>query len=355
MCFFAKAQIVINPHPVSGFQISSNDILNFDVINSVIGADEKGVNVKFRITVKYSEIGGGAILEMTSSNHLIKPGVSNFNISNVNIVSKKFLNPEIANYEIKANSFPVGEYTYCIDVLCQDNVKQCEKHFIQEQSSTQCSEFTIRPMTPLLLSLPADEDVLKIKRPNFSWIPPMPLGSDPDISYEMTLVHLNKDQRGEDGIRRNRPIFKRDGIKSTNLTFPTTLEDLEAGEHYAWQVKARLGNIVAGTSEVWEFEIEEERSFINAVNINKNVLGVHSCNETLTIQYTSDNEGILDFEVYNSKGDRITPYEDFKIKRGDNIIILPNYLLEYNNGEVLKLVVKDPKNRTYKVEFTFID
>ncbi|PCJ65167.1 MAG: hypothetical protein COA58_09900 [Bacteroidetes bacterium] len=290
-CYTAKSQVIINPHPVSGFQISSNDILNFDVINSVIGANESGVVAKFRIQVKSDEVGGRTILEMMTSNHHLKPGVTNFNMSNVNVISKKFLSPEIANYESKANSFPTGSYVYCISVICQDKVEQCEKHFIQEQPSTQCGEFTIRPITPLLLSLPIDEDVLKIKRPNFNWIPPMPLGNDPDISYEMTLVHLNKDQRGEDGIRRNRPIFQRDGIRAINLIFPTTLEDLEAGEHYAWQVKAHLGNILAGTSEVWEFEIEKEVEPPRYVRLKQN-------EDAAILEYTSQSSI---FFIYESR------------------------------------------------------
>jgi hypothetical protein len=347
------SQVLLNPHPVSGFQVSSNDILSFDVINtSVTEKPEDGVLVYFKIDVKQEGYAGN-ILEMKSSTHFIKKGVTNFNLSNINIIDKRYATPEIANYELKMRSFPIGSYTYCVSIICQDKVDICKKYFIQENQERQCSEFTILPLTPLLLSLPEDEDILKVKRPNFNWIPPMPLGNDPNISYELTLVHLNKDQKGEDGIRRNRPLYKRDGIKSINMTFPTTLEDLEDGEHYAWQVQAYLGKILAATSEVWEFEIEKKLEFINAVNLNKGVKGTHTCTDALNLQYSSERPGLLSYIVTNSNGNIVTPSVDIMLDRGSNLITIPADKIEYKVGETLRLEVIDEKNRSFKINFKF--
>ncbi len=195
---------------------------------------------------------------MTSGIHVLKSGINNYNISNINIVEKHYAKSDFAQYEAKMRSFPIGSYEYCIDIICVDELSKCEEVLESEITRKQCHDFTILPMTPLLLSSPDDEEVIETVRPNFTWIPPMPLGNDPDISYDYTLVKLNEDQRGEDGIRRNRPLYERQGIQAINLVFPSTLEDLERGERYAWQVKARLGDVVAGISEVWEFEVEEE-------------------------------------------------------------------------------------------------
>jgi hypothetical protein len=257
-CFHVHGQTIINPHPVSGYQVSSDNLLDFDVIAISKGSAES-VNVSFRITVSQSDQLRGPFLTMYSGKHTLTKGVNSFNIGNINIIRKQFASADFANYESKMNSFPMGNYVYCINIVCEDNFDRCSDFFVQENNRTECTEFTILPMSPLLLASPEDEDVLKDKRPNFNWIPPMPIGSDPNISYEYTLVHLNKDQKGEDGIRRNRPIYKRDGIRAINLTYPTTLEDLEEGEHYAWQVSAYLGKILVGTSEVWEFEVEDEK------------------------------------------------------------------------------------------------
>lgn len=250
-CALAQAQTSVNLYPVSGFQIASNDLLNFNVIHT----SNEPVQVQFQVIVEQKSGQRGQFLELHSAKHVLKPGINTFNTSNFNITRKRFASSEMATYEMKMNSFPMGDYSYCVRIICQDAPATCEKMFEGEITYNACSDFRVLPMTPLLLASPEDEAKLKIKRPNFSWIPPMPLGNDPDISYEFTLVHLNEKQKGEDGIRRNRPLYKRDRIPEVALNFPTTLEDLIPGEHYAWQVKAHLGEVLVGTSEVWEFEI----------------------------------------------------------------------------------------------------
>ena len=349
-----SAQVLLNPHPVSGFQISSNDILNFDVINTLPGTDkDQGVYASFRISVYLQN--GQEVLQMISSRHLIPVGVTNFNSSNINIISKRYTSSEISNYEEKMRSFPMGSYSYCLDIVCEDTYEKCTKHFIQEDNRKECQEFSVMPMSPLLLSLPEDEEVVKNTRPNFNWIPPMPLGSDPDISYELTLVHLEADQKAEDGIRRNRPIYERDGIPAINMTFPTTLEDLEPGEHYGWQVHAYLGKILATTSEVWEFEVEEEKVLEGSlVNINKDIIGIHKCTENLRFSYYSRiNQDYLNYKIFDSENNEVPGLIDFSIKRGDNVLILTQRESELENDKIYHLVISEPRGTELKLNFTF--
>lgn len=348
--FQGYSQVTINPHPVGGFQVASDDVLQFDVINPI--PDENGILVHFFIQIM--DPNGKRIVHMQSGKHTVTKGINSYNVSNLNIISKRFYNQEIANYESKTRSLPTGNYTYCINIVCNEGSERCKKFDIQENNQTECHDFEVMPMSPLLLSMPEDEDVLKEKRPNFTWIPPMPLGSDPDISYEMTLVHLNNEQSAEDGIRRNRPIFQRDGIKAVNQIFPTTLEDLEEGEHYAWQVQAHLGSTVAATSEVWEFEIEKEEIYSSFVNVNKGVNGIHSCNNILKFSYDSRiEESLLNYRIEDDFGKDVTPDKDFIVERGINELTLSVEESGLEVGEKYHLIIVSPRNERFELSFIY--
>lgn len=247
--FSVSGQTFTYPQPIAGFLISSDDLVSFNVIH---GSSQK-VNVSFEIDVTMS--GQGMVLQMETSNHVISPGTNVFNRANVNIVKKRYLNQDVSAYESVSKSLPIGNYEYCIRIICRDESSVCEESLQYEQVQTRCEPFNIIGTTPLMLNTPKDEDVIKELRPNFTWIPPMPIGNAQEVTYSLTLVELISDQTGEEGIQKNRPLHKQEGIPSISLAFPSTLDDLKPGHKYAWRVEAFFNKLNIGTSEVWEFEI----------------------------------------------------------------------------------------------------
>lgn len=355
--FFALtsvAQTLIVPQPVRGFQVGSNDLQNFNVIHT----PKEAIQVAFIITVQ--KTGEGQILEMVSSNHTLRPGVNSFTLSNLNVISKRYSNTSYASYESKMRSFPEGEYGYCIDIICKDAVNKCERIFEAEITHKQCNEFTVIPATPLLLASPEDEALIKETRPNFSWIPPMPLGSDPDIRYSFTLVHLQKDQRPEDGIRRNRPLYQRGPtnnlVNGVNLVFPTTLPDLIKGERYAWQVEAFLNNIKVGTSEVWEFEVEKKQVYSSYVDITTASNNLHQCGSNLDFSYKYRGlEGVLNYQILDSEGEDVSPSKEILVVRGDNYLRINRVDAGLNTDEQYQLKVTDLRGKNYILLFQFFE
>lgn len=257
------AQVVINPHPIVGLQFSSKDILNFDVIYS----QSQDLLVKYEASL--NDASGRTIAKFYSRIHTLRPGANLYNPTSFQIERSVFFNKEIAGIENTTHSLPQGDYSYCIRLVCADRAELCSDVLGVEQDYSACADAHVEPASPLLLSFPEDKGILDEKRPNFTWIPPLPIGNDPNITYSIVLVKMRNKQTAEDAIRRNRPLYQKDGIKSVNMMFPSQLNDLEEGEHYAWQVSAHIGNINVATSDVWEFEIKENISVKQCIVLDR--------------------------------------------------------------------------------------
>lgn len=308
------AQVVVMPHPIVGFQASSKDILNFDILYS----SNQPVNVQFE--AQLNDASGRNVVRFMSAVHTLKSGSNSFNPTSFNITSTKYFNQDISRIESYTKFLPSGNYSYCIFIRCVDQEEICRKVLNPENDHSACSDFTVEPTTPLLLNYPDDEAKLEIteNRPNFNWIPPMPMGSDPNIRYTFTLVKMLDKQTPEDAIRRNRSLYKQSEINGISLMFPNQLEDLEVGAHYAWQVSAQIGKLQIATSEVWEFEIEvvvtahqyvkaETKLNMSYINLYADTL-IIAVDEYLSHEYVAErNIQILNAQrqtVWSSKEDK---------------------------------------------------
>ncbi len=248
----ATAQVVLTPHPIIGYQFASKDILHFDALYSL------NQPVKVRYTASLYNSRGKLVVQFESDVHVLQPGVNRYNPALFKVKQSRYFDRSIANVERSTSFLPSGDYTYCIHMYCADNPAVCEETIRAEVDIEACNDVRAEPISPLLLSFPEDEAITENKRPNFTWIPPLPVGNDPNIRYTLSLVHMLDGQSAEDAIRRNRPLYTRSGIQGITLMFPNQLNDLIEGEHYAWQVSAQLGETHIATSDVWEFEIEKK-------------------------------------------------------------------------------------------------
>ncbi len=341
-----SAQVVINPHPIAGFQFSSKDILNFDVVYS------HTENVKVQYDASLLDANGRLVVQFISGTHVLKPGANSYNPGNFNIAQTRYVNRTIAEIEKTTKFLPSGDYTFCINIRCVDQREVCQRAIKIEIDYSACSDAHAEPITPLLLSFPEDEAEIDNKRPNFSWIPPMPIGNNPNMRYTYTLVHMLNDQTAEDAIRRNRSLFTQNGIRSISLMFPNQLDDLEEGEHYAWQVSAHIGQQHIATSEVWEFEIEEG---INApfVNINQTQLGIHTCSSELRILFTQYyGKQKLNFKILDQTGNDVTPAGlNFNLVQGENKLVMPVQDNGLEVNQTYQFIITDAKNKKYKLHF----
>lgn len=347
----SSAQVIIHPTAITGYQFSSKDILNFQVINP------KTLSAKVQYTASIVDANGKPVVRYISKTHVLSPGANLYTPTSFGIAQTNYLNQTIAEIEKVSKFLPSGDYTYCIDIVCVDTKEICEQVVKAEIEHIACADVHAEPITPLLLSMPEDEAVVKEKRPNFSWIPPMPLGNNPNMVYTFTLCEIRESQTAEDAIRRNRPLFTQSSIKNISLMFPNQLEDLVEGDSYAWQVSAHIGEQHIATSDVWEFEIEKPEVatfYVQMSNSPTGYLHKQEISEPLPLSYSSKYKSSADqqISVQISNGTKTVNLTESHpkaiVKRGESTLILSVDQLGFQVGEVLIVQVTDAmKNIQY--------
>ena len=354
---WANAQVVINPHPIMGFQFGSKDILNFDVIYSPTES------VKVQYEANLLDANGQLIVQFISGIHILKTGANSYQPTNFNIQQTRYVNRQIAEAERLTSFVPSGDYTYCISMRCVDDPAVCDRTVKLEVDYSACNDVRSEPVTPLLLSFPEDEANIKNKRPTFTWIPPMPIGNNPNLTYTYKLVKMLQGQSAEDAIRRNRPLFTQSGLRAISLMFPNQLDDLEVGDHYAWQVSAELGELHIATSDVWEFEIEKEEK-VTAAFITKHKIGLeaytHSIEEPFVLvsneRYTQDNEWKIRLKDETTNQWQDLSYLHLEKALGKkNIEINPNDIQDMEAGHSYVFELSDHKGDKFYVRIIFTE
>src|SRR5436190_811787 len=75
-----------------------------------------------------------------------------------------------------------GRYQACYTVV---NAQKGELTLVEN-----CITVNVDPLSPPLLNTPADEDKLLTAYPQFTWLPPTPIGLFNDLGYAMVLVEV---------------------------------------------------------------------------------------------------------------------------------------------------------------------
>jgi hypothetical protein len=346
--------VILTTDPIVQSRLSTDAAFSHSVLSMLT----EPINVYFEISIRAEK--GFEVVAAKSVPTVVSPGANKFNSSNLRLVQKRYLNKDFGTFEERNGYLPTGSYSVCIAMKCAD--KECLSitglYEIKDRQIFDCKEsFSINP-TPLLLASPMDESELETKRPNFSWIPPMPIGTDPGISYRFTLVELREKQRAETGIRRNRPIYQQAGLRAINLPYPPELEDLEVGKQYAWQVEAILGETPVQTSEVWEFEIVEEEQEVFQMPYVRLKLAddqlYKTLNEVKFIYHNYEDQQALYYELYTLSGIKLNvPLPQLEAVQGENPYVIDLRSLGLANGEAYTLKVKSKKGEIYSLNFKY--
>ena len=262
---FAKGQVQVVQMPSSGFHYPVENVWNVNLINPF----QKSISTRATAVILLQ---GRRIVELESTPFVIEKGVNNLSPLTLGTKKINFLDGDIREIVEITNSLPEGSYTVCLKFYCLRSDCHGITETVFHNSSDACMTISVQPPTPLLLAYPEDEAKLKITRPVLTWIPPMPIAMSSNLTYKLTLTEKRQEQSKIDAIKRNRPLLQQDGISLTTLSYPVEMEELEAGKHYAWQVEAWVGRTKVGTSEVWEFEIEEDSFHYEVVPKNQSYI-----------------------------------------------------------------------------------
>jgi len=260
LCFLVSAKllsadIIITQRAANPYKLISEDIWNLEAIS----AETQSVTAVIHGEIKKDN---QVIVTLDSRPVVISPGAHSFSSFNIQTSRKNYFNNNIAEIEKLTQSLPPGNYTLCITVSCAN--AGCDglgrNPFLIEQGI--CMQTQLELPTPLQLTFPEDRAKIKEVKPTLMWIPPGPIAQSSKLTFIVTLVEIEKGQNKMDAIKRNRPLLRKTGHSLTSLMYPMDLADLEVGHQYAWQVEAWVGDQWISTSEVWEFEIEEDKKEI---------------------------------------------------------------------------------------------
>jgi hypothetical protein len=243
-----QVSLQLNPHTYPTFK--SNDVWSMVVVNN----KSESVQSRFEANILSQ---GKLVVKLQSNTVSLVPGVSIFGPSNLQTSRIVYIDPSIGTSELRLGHLPSADYDYCVRIVCVESPQECAIKLNSEMQIEDCEQVASELNSPLILTIPDDEAEIEEKRPMFSWIPPMPIGGDPEIRYTVILVKMLKDQLPEEAINRNRILMKREGVSGVSLAYPAELNDLVEGESYAWKVEALMGNLVVARSEVWEFKIKK--------------------------------------------------------------------------------------------------
>jgi hypothetical protein len=157
-----------------------------------------------------------------------------------------------SSYNVNTSSegfLPVGRFTICYNVL---------KIYsdVSERLVEECETAEVEALSPPQLILPADSDVIAMKRPVFVWMAPSPGYLFSNLNYSWSLVEVLPMQTPSDALTQNIPIFYHSGITSSNFQYPVSAPALDSTRLYAWRVAAKNNFTDVGVSESWTFRLK---------------------------------------------------------------------------------------------------
>jgi len=336
--------------PTNPYRFQVDDIWNVNI------SSPKDANIVVQAYVQKS--GVGDVYVSKSKPLHVKIGLTSLSKILVQPEYVDFRSAEIRSWVDANNSLPPGHYSICYVVSCAD--VNCGGSGILGADTKFCSNFVIETPSPLLLSYPSNESVIKDLTPQLTWIPPSPVSQD--VRYELKLVKINKDQSRQDAITRNIPLIHRDDINGITLSFPADIDPLVEGESYSWEVYAVLFGERIARSEVWEFTIGKDTQEIkvdpfNYIKIRQvNPTSVVHIENTLRLDYHElvNKSSELQLEILTTDGKRKGSVS-LPIQYGENLldVSLSNMGLKPNTEYVVRIANAKGENFEIRIHYSF--
>jgi len=142
---------------------------------------------------------------------------------------------------------PAGRYQACYTVV---NAQKGDLTLVEN-----CITVNVDPLSPPLLNTPANEDKLLTAYPQFTWLPPTPIGLFNDLGYAMVLVEVFPGQGKADAIQQNVPLNASVYTKNMFWNYPASTRSLDTGKVYAWRVVAMNSGKPVALSDIWTFKV----------------------------------------------------------------------------------------------------
>lgn len=110
---------------------------------------------------------------------------------------------------------------------------------------------------PLILSSPFDMDTIETQEPTFVWQCDMAtIMNDPRLSLQFILSPLDDGQSKSEALFVNQPIYILSNVLNSSLHYPNSVDILERGKTYVWQIQLLFNGMVIQLSDPWQFTLD---------------------------------------------------------------------------------------------------
>jgi hypothetical protein len=357
-----KAQVVMISYPPGEFQISLNDLWHMDIFipsSSTFG--------KYFLEMHLSKEGMGLILQGQSEG--FRPdnpriSINKYNqIHSIGKIQYQYMHPHFYDHSgLGASYLTDGQYNIVfylyglsVDPLTGKTLEKIEQN---------AYSFRIKGMNPPELLSVYRGDSIDKPNPVFTWLSPLPLYGEEDISYYFRLVRVYENQDIYEAFHLNPPWAESRHITQTLMLYPFTARSLSEGL-YAWQISAEINGNTELKSEIWHFyfrgktseqkkenETEDFHCYLKLDDMNPDVYAELKGVLKFAFLHTGEG-GPLQYKIYDNAHRDISPPLTLEMNHGMNYfsIDLQNYR-QFKNNQYYTLKIEN-SNSSYLLRFFY--
>jgi hypothetical protein len=339
-----KAQLNINIQMPPAGLVQKEQLWNLVLVNN--GTDLLDVTLQLNIQDGAT---GQSVLTATTGNLLLSKGVKMIKAGDVQPVTYTYNLPDFAR-----SYLPMGTYIACYQVINSGARKETP---IAED----CIRFNVDPLSPPLLSSPADKSTIESPYPQFTWMPPMPFDMFTSLGYDLLVTEVLEGQSSSEAIQYNSPVYEKSNLSQPYEPYATSFTKLDTGKLYAWQVVAKNGLNYAAKTEIWTFKIAppswvrqliEQTPYLKMKRDNPEK-GI-APNGILKMSYTNetaDTSVMVHLEEVNSLNKEDVAFE-MKINRGENLLQKDIHnLIQTKDGIIYKASIINTRSEIWQMLF----
>ncbi|GAO44100.1 hypothetical protein [Flavihumibacter petaseus] len=338
----AEAQVTVSIQLPAAGMVTKDQLWNLALVNNGNAAETVSISLSLQDAVS-----GQPVLSATTRSFLLNKGMKLLSVQDVQPVQYNYGSMAFNN-----TLLPLGSYIACYQV---NSIDSKEHPVLAEE----CVRLNIIPLSPPLLTSPADKSVITTAYPQFTWMPPTPVTMFDDLSYDLSVAEVLPGQSAPEAILYNAPLYVRGMLRVTTDNYPASYSQLEAGKTYVWQVTAKNGVNYAATTEAFTFSLPTDTAKADTVNAAYIVLtgktaasGINYLNESnLYLKYYSFDPAFEAVIRFTGRNGAIVEERKLRVIYGDNFLKL-RLGNKYQKGETYQLEITDLKNNHHSIAFS---
>ncbi len=293
------------------------------------------------------------VLTAVTSPVVLTRGARQIQARDLGPITYNYNSPTIADRDPNG-LLPVGNYQVCYSM--GTGIKS-------QQALENCILLGVDPLSPPLLNTPADEAQIYTASPQFTWLPPTPVGIFGDLSYDLVLVEVLSGQGKADAIEQNIPVYSGGLLRNLNLNYAGSYTALDTGRLYAWRIVALNNGLPVAMSDIWTFRVV--RAPLPSIHMTTNPYltlkrgldpSIAAGTPTLQVNYDNapaDTSAHYTITSLSDRGNPIVQQGELALNRGQNLLeVLLSKTAGYDRKKVYLFTLVNGRNESWTLKFT---